>query len=199
MRLTSSYGMKLTGDLEALESSIRIYRKALSFIIPIINNDWESVNDCRHTNQKINLIEKWIHSTKSNQAIFNFDEQFPKLPTYLRRSAIAKALGIVSSYLSNLENWEQDRKGQAPKLSLTHYAYPAYYKGNLYRNFDPIRQTIELKVFKNGDWVYEVYQLKTSDCTYYLTYLTGKKQNVPIIQRKDVVFMLPSLTKKKHV
>ena len=184
MRLTSSYGMKLTGDFGALENSIRIYRQALSVLIPIINNDWETVNQCRYSNQKVNLIEKWIHSTKSNQAIFDFDEIFPKLPTYLRRSAIAKALGIVSSYRSNLENWEQNRKGQAPKLSLTHYAYPAYYKGNLFRNFDPIRQTIELKVFKNGDWVYEVYQLKTSDCTYYLTYLTGKKQNVPIIQKK---------------
>ena len=184
MRLTSSYGMKLTGDLVALENSIRIYRQVLSTLIPIINNDWESVNNYRNSNQKVNLIEKWIHSTKSNKAIFDFDEQFPKLPTYLRRSAIAKALGIVSSYRSNLENWEQNRKGQAPKLSLTHYAYPAYYKGNLFRNFDPIRQTIELKVFKHGDWVYEVYQLKTSDCTYYQTYLTGKKQNVPIIQRK---------------
>ena len=69
-------------------------------------------------------------------------------------------------------------------MSLAHYAYPAYYKNNLFRNFDPIRQTVELKVFKNGDWVYEVYHLKTSDCTYYLTHLTGKKQNVPIIQKK---------------
>lgn len=170
--------------MRLLENSIRIYRQVLSALIPIINNDWESVNNCRYSNQKVNLIEKWIHSTKSNQAIFDFDEKFPKLPTYLRRSAIAKALGIVSSYRSNLESWEQDRQGQAPKLSLTHYAYPAYYKGNLFRNFDPIRQTIELKIFKNNDWVYEVYHLKTSDCTYYLTYLTDKKQNVPIIQRK---------------
>lgn len=67
---------------------------------------------------------------------------------------------------------------------MTHFAYPAYYKGNLFRNFDPVNQTIELKVFKNGDWVYEVYQLKTSDCRYYQTYLSGKKRNVPIIQKK---------------
>ena len=184
MRITSSYGMKLTGDLKSLETSIVIYRQALSMLIPIINDEWATLSDCRYINQKYNLIEKWIHSTAANQARFDFDEQFPKLPTYLRRSAIAKALGIVSSYRSNLENWEQDRKGQAPKLSLTHYAYPAYYKGNLFRNFDPLRQTIELKVFKNGDWVYEVYQLKTSDCTYYLNHLTGKKQNVPVIQKK---------------
>ena len=188
MKLTSSYAIKLTGDLNALENSIAIYRGALRFIIPIVNIHWDELKEFEYTNQRMMCVEKLIHSTKSNQAIFDFDEQFPKLPTYLRRSAIAKALGIVSSYRSNLENWEQNRIGQAPKLSLTHYAYPAYYKGNLFRNFDPIRQTIELKVFKHGDWVYEVYQLKTSDCNYYITNLTAKKQNVPIIQKKGRCF-----------
>lgn len=184
MHLTSSYGMKLKGDFKALETSIELYRKSLQMLIPIIDNGWDLISECRYINQKYNLIEKWIHNTRTNHARFDFDEQFPKFPTYLRRSAIAKALGIVSSYRSNLENWEREGKGQVPKLSLTHFTYPAYYKGNLFRNFDPIRQTIELKVFKNGDWVYEVYQLKNSDCTYYQNYLTGKKQNVPIIQKK---------------
>ena len=184
MRLTSSYGMKLKGDFKALETSIELYRKALRMLIPIINDGWDLIGEYRYVNQKYNLIEKWIHNTRTNRARFDFDEQFPKFPTYLRRSAIAKALGIVSSYRSNLENWEREGKGQTPKLSLTHFTYPAYYKGNLFRNFDPVNQTIELKVFKNNDWVYEVYQLKTSDCNYYQTHLTGKKQNVPIIQKK---------------
>ena len=184
MFLASSYGMKLKGDFKALETSIELYRKSLRMLIPIINDGWDLISECHYVNQKYNLIEKWIHNTRTNQALFDFDEQFPKFPTYLRRSAIAKALGIVSSYHSNLENWERGGKGQAPKLSLTHFTYPAYYKGNLFRNFDPINQTIELKVFKNNDWVYEVYHLKTSDCKYYQTYLIGKKQNVPIIQKK---------------
>ena len=184
MRLTSSYKMKLKGDFKALETSIELYRKALRMLIPIINDGWDLISECRYINQKHNLIEKWIHNTRTNQALFDFDEQFPKFPTYLRRSAIAKALGIVSSYRSNLENWEREGRGQAPKLSLTHFTYPAYYKGNLFRNFDPVNQTIELKVFKNNDWVYEIYKLKTSDCTYYQNYLSGKKQNVPIIQKK---------------
>ena len=128
--------------------------------------------------------ERLIHSTSKNEALYTFDVEFPKFPSYLRRAVINSAIGIVSSYRSNLKNWEEDPKGQIPKLSLKHYTYPAYYKGNLFRNFDPVRQTIELKVFKNSDWVYEVYQLKTSDCTYYQTYLTGKKQNVPVIQKK---------------
>jgi len=184
MKLTSSYAIQLNGDLKALENSIAIYRNALRFVIPIANTHWDEIKPFKYANQRMMYVEKLIHSTKTNQALFDFDEQFPKLPTYLRRSAIAKALGIVSSYRSNLENWEKNPKGAQPKLSLTHFAYPAYYKGNLFRNFDPTNQTIELKVFKNGDWVYDVYQLKTSDCRYYQTYLSGKKQNVPIIQKK---------------
>lgn len=184
MRITSSYGMQLNGDLNALKTSIDIYRDALRVLIPIINDNWETLSEYEFTNQKYNCIDRWIHNTKTNQARFDFDKQFPKLPTFFRRSVIAKALGIVSSYRSNLVNWENDQKGQAPQLSWTHYAYPAYYKRDLFKNFDPIRQTIELKVFKNGDWVFETYKLKTSDCTYYQNHLAGKKQNVPVIQKK---------------
>lgn len=184
MRLTTSYKMKLTGDFKALETSIAIYRQALTYLIPIINDNWETLSQYEFTNQKCNCIEKWIHHTQINQAQYGFDEQFPKFPSYLRRSAIATALGIVSSYRSNLAIWEKAPKGQAPKLQLVHYEYPAYYKGNLFKNFDTIHQTIELKVFKKGDWVFEQYRLKQSDCTYYKRYLAGKKQNVPILQKK---------------
>lgn len=184
MRLTTSYKMKLTGDFKALETSLAIYRQALTYLIPIINDNWETLSQYEFTNQKCNCIEKWIHHTQINQAQYDFDEQFPKFPSYLRRSVIATALGIVSSYRSNLANWEENPKDQAPKLQLIHYEYPAYYKGNLFKNFDTICQTIELKVFKNGDWVFEQYRLKQSDCTYYKRYLAGKKQNVPILQKK---------------
>ena len=176
--------MKLSGDLKALENSVKTYREALQKLIPIIDNGWGVLNKHNSTNQKRGLIERWVHSTKTNKALFNFDEQFPKLPTYLRRSAIAKALGIVSSYHSLLENWEKNPKGQPPRLRSKHFVCPAYYKGNMFKNFDPISKTIKLKVFKNGDWVFDTYGLKTSDCNYYQKYLVGKKQNVPVIQKK---------------
>ena len=148
MRITSSYKMKLTGDLKALETSINIYRDALRMLIPIINNNWETLSEYEFANQKYNRIEKWIHNTKDRQALYDFDEQFPKFPTYLRRSAAATALGIVSSYRSNLANWETEPKGQAPQLSLNHYAYPAYYKNNLFRNFDPFVKPLNSKCSK---------------------------------------------------
>ena len=184
MKITSSYGMKLMGDLNALENSIRIYRDALHFVIPIVDAHWDEMKDFEYSNQRMMYVEKLIHSTANRQARYNFDEKFPKFPTYLRRAMLNCVLGVVSSYRSNLANWEKDPKGQAPRLSFTHYAYPAYYKKDLFKNFDPIRQTIELKVFKNGDWVFATYKLKTSDCSYYQNHLIGKKQNVPVIQKK---------------
>ena len=184
MKITSSYKMKLTGDLKALENSIHIYRDAIHFVIPIVDAHWDEMKDFEYSNQRMMYVENLVHSTAKNHAWYDFDEKFPKFPSYLRRAVLNLVLGIVSSYRSNLTNWEKDPKGHAPQLSLTHYAYPAYYKNNLFRNFDPVEQTIELKVFKNGDWVYEVYKLKTSDCTYYQRYLACKKQNVPIIQKK---------------
>ena len=184
MKLTSSYAIKLTGDLKALENTIAIYRSALRFIISVVDTNRYELKVYTYTKQRMTYTERLIHSTSKNIAHYNFDEEFPKFPTYLRRAAINWALGVVSAYRTNLENWEQNRKGQTPKLRLTHYAYPAYYKGEMFKNFDPIRQTIELKVFKNNDWVFETYKLKTSDCTYYQKYLADKKQNVPIIQKK---------------
>lgn len=184
MKIISNYAIKINGDLKALDDSIVIYRETLRFVIPIVDAHWNEMKEFNSNKFRMSYIENLIHNTQGNEAIYSFDKNFPKFPTYLRRATINKAIGIVSSYRSNLEKWEKELKGQAPKLSLIHYTYPAYYKKNLFKNFDPIHQTIELKVFKNGDWVYETYTLKTSDCNYYQKNLANKKQNVPVITKK---------------
>ena len=193
MKIMSSYAIKLNGDLKALEISIFIYREALHFVIPIVNAHWDEMKDFKYVNQRMAYAEKLVHTTKDNEARYHFDVKFPKFPSYLRRAVLNRAIGIVSSYRSNLANWEEKKvkleaKGeklpQVPLLGTRHFDYPAYYKQNLFRNFNPITQTIDLKVFKNGDWVYETYTLKTSDCTYYQKNLANKKQNVPVIKKK---------------
>lgn len=50
--ITSSYKMKLTGDLKALETSISIYRDALRVLIPIINDNWDLLSEYEFANQK---------------------------------------------------------------------------------------------------------------------------------------------------
>ena len=162
MQIISSYSIKLSGDLKALENSILIYREALSFVIPIVDAHWDEMKNYEFNNERMSHVERLIHSTKDNQAIYGFDEKFRKFPIYLRRAVINSAIGIVSSYRSNLENWEEkklelertrEKIPKSPRLSTKHYDYPAYYKNNVFRNFNPENKTIELKVFKNNDWV----------------------------------------------
>ena len=193
VKILSSHEMKLTGDLTALEHSIVIYREALHFVIPIVEELWDEMSNFGTTKQRMSYVERLIHSTIENDARYNFDEEFPKFPSYLRRAVLNRSIGIVSSYRSILENWEEKRINpegdnekvpQRPRLGTRHFDYPAYYRKNLFRNFDPVKQTIELKVYKNNDWVFETYKLKTSDCTYYQKNLANKKQNVPIIKKK---------------
>ena len=109
MKIMSSYAIKLAGDLKALENSILIYREALAFVIPVVDNHWNEMRDFEFSNERNNYVEKLIHSTKNNHAIYNFDEKFHKFPIYLRRSVVASAIGIVSSYRSNLSNWEEKK------------------------------------------------------------------------------------------
>ena len=205
MKIMSSYAIKLNGDLKALETSIVIYREALRFLIPIVNTHWDEMKDFEYANQRMTYTEQLVHTTKNNEARYPFDVEFPKFPTYLRRAALNRAIGIVSSYRSNLANWEEKKveleaKGekppQVPRLGTHHFDYPAYYKSGLFRNFNPVTQTIDLKVFKNGDWVYETYTLKTSDCTYYQKTLRIKNKTFRSFRKKDVVFTLPSPMKK---
>lgn len=193
MKIMSSYAIKLNGDLTALNDSIAIYREALHFVISIVNAHWDEMKDFEYANQRMAYVEKLVHTTKDNEVRYSFDVEFPKFPSYLRRAVLNRAIGIVSSYRSNMVNWEEKKvdleaRGekllQVPRLGTRHFDYPAYYKQNLFRNFNPVTKTIDLKVFKNGDWVYETYTLKTSDCNYYQKNLANKKQNVPVITKR---------------
>ena len=55
----------------------------------------------------MNLVESFTVASKKNPSVpYDFCADFYKFPSYLRRAAIAEALGKVSSYRSNLARWE---------------------------------------------------------------------------------------------
>ena len=85
------------------------------------------------------------------------------MPSYLRRSIISQAIGIVNSYLALCDKYI-DKKTKAlhegkkfthkpPRLSYNHYSFPALYKGNMFENFD-IDGTCRIKLFIDNDWKY---------------------------------------------
>lgn len=182
--------MKLRGDFTLLDSTVAEYRKAITYLIPIVNDNWADLLPLMNLKRQ-QMVERWIHETKENTPTYDFDKKFKHFPSYLRRAAITDAIGVVSSYRSNWQNWKDAGcKGHEPKLALKHYKTPSFYKNNMFKAFDAVNHSILLKVYDGSDWRFETYYLKTSDCTYYQRYLAYKEQQSPTIVKKGRKYVL---------
>lgn len=163
MKVYKTAKLEILGS-HIIEPTIRIYREALSFVIDVSYKEkagWLTLGG----KNRCAFIESLIHATSDNPnpKYIEFDNKFYKMPSYLRRSIINKAIGIVNSYLS-LCNRYIDKKTKAlqegkkftdkpPRLSCDHDSFPVLYKGNMFENFD-INGTCRIKLFIDNDWKY---------------------------------------------
>lgn len=93
-------------DDRLMQQTADICLKALKFCTSVILKEWDGIMavDSKLRKRRIDML---IHKTKKGDPKYpEFDEQFPNLPAYTRRSIIADAFGMVKSYKSNLKNWE---------------------------------------------------------------------------------------------
>ena len=132
---TVSYGLKITSAYHIFDETIKIYRKAVEYItdITLLRFDEISVIDTHEGYTKQQAQRKYKeslnHTTKENPACYErFDKEFYKFPSYLRREAITTAIGIVSSYKTNLQKWEADgNNGRRPHLIRYQNVMPSVY------------------------------------------------------------------------
>lgn len=164
MKVAKTAKCKITTHNDIFLPTLNVYRDALRFIVNTVNNEWEDISILATSKEKLNYVEKLIHETKDNKnpKYDEFDKLFYKFPSYFRRSATAEVIGIVSSYRSNLANYEEKKaqlaregkvlKDKAPRLSDKYYAFPVLYKGNMYQRISSNQAIV--KVFKDNDWVW---------------------------------------------
>lgn len=163
MKVYKTAKLEILGS-HIIEPTIRIYREALSFIIDVCYKEkagWLTLGG----KYRYNLIEKLIHATSENPnpKYIEFDRKFYKMPTYLRRSIVSKAIGIVISYLSLYDRYIEDKTKalqegkkfhhRPPRLSYDHYSFPVLYKDGMFENFN-IDGTCRIKFFIDNDWKY---------------------------------------------
>ena len=98
MKVVSSYGVKIKKQNIPIRHTLYIYRQAVGYLIRVYEESWEELSRIVNPQKRFNAAEHLVHSTKKNRARYDFDQKFPKMPSYLRRSAIQHALGSVSSY-----------------------------------------------------------------------------------------------------
>lgn len=163
MKLAKTISHKILNQSSIFDETIRVYNEALSFIIEVIDHEVDDT-DVYSTKDMTNLIERFIHATKSHPTpkYFEFNQRFHKFPSYFRRAAIATAFGKVKSYRSLLENWEEEKKvalesgrsfhKKPPTKQFIHKEFPVMYKGNMFERTSAT--TAAVKAFVKNDWVW---------------------------------------------
>ncbi len=183
-----SYKVRIKYFRTIFYDTIKIYRKCIKFIIKVVEENYDSIKDLKGKFQNT-YIKNLIHSTKNNKAKYpDFDKEFYKFPSYLRRDCIASALGIYKSYYSNYQNWlESDKRSNPPKLIYNHNEMPVLYKGNMYEQVS--KNLVNIKLFYKNDWVWITVPLKRSDVKYIDKYNTWEMSN-PSLEIKGKVWAL---------
>ena len=102
MKIISSYGVEIRKADGGLSLTLKIYREAVRVLSLFYDTVWEELSAVEGKMRRFNFAEHLVHSTKKNRAVHDFDIRFPKMPSYLRRSAITHALGVVASYRTRL-------------------------------------------------------------------------------------------------
>lgn len=203
--INSSKAKIVDSNFLILSQTVDKYREAVAFFIDVINKEWNKFNGLS-SKESYNLTEKLTIETKKNPTpIYNFKNGFHKFPSYLRRSAISDAYGIVSSYYSNLKNYNKEKeialaenkrfKKKPPKLNKWHFKCPAFYKGNMYEKLDD--NLVRIKVFKNNDWVWQIIKLRNTDINYIKKRFSNDDPFSPILVKNGRKFYFQYAFEKK--
>ena len=136
MKIITTYKVQTKGFNKIFDNTTRKFREAEEFYLEVILKEWPSFCMCKTATDKVNLAEALTVVTKARPTVpYDFGERFYKFPCYYRRAVISKAIGKVSSYKSNLANWElEDPKvrGKRPSLPQVGNDWAVLYKDECY-------------------------------------------------------------------
>lgn len=176
--VTTSYKAKILGYNNIFKDTVRIYRRAVAFFADVVNSEWLAIS--QENRYRLSFVESLTLATKQHPfPKYNFKANL-EMPAYLRRAAINSALGLVSSYKTNLEIWEKSKKDDnPPRLEVDTNLMPTFYMSNMYKEIDATH--VKLKILHQKKWTWLDMQLKKSDIDYFETHCSNMKKSCPTL------------------
>ena len=186
MNLMSTYGVMIKEYSSIFKATARLYREAVDFMIAVCDSEWDYICKEPTMQKQKSVVEAITMPSKHRPSVrHDFSAAFPKFPSYLRRAAIAEAIGKVSSYRSNLANWESANpaeRGKRPGFPKAGFVYPAMYRDNMFIRIDTY--TAKIKVFIRNTWDWLTVSLKKSDADYIVRHCGSREECVPTLQKR---------------
>lgn len=192
IKVISTYSVKIKHYNHIFKDTIVIYRNVVDFLLHVCLNEWDDISKLQNDNARVNFVEKLCHMTTANPAPkYSFDKKFYKFPSYLRRAAIMDAIGKVSSYKSNLANWEKQdplTRGKAPAAPKAGFSFPCLYKDNMYQESGTYEARIKVYIRNTWDWI--TLSLKKSDVDYINRRCRSRKKCNPTLIKRGKEWFL---------
>lgn len=192
MKINSTYKVKIKHYNHIFKDTVTVYRDATDYIINVCLENWDYISNIETNLNKKTYVENLIHKTKDNPNVsYDFDKKFYKLPSYIRRSAIAEALGKVSSYKSNLSNWEDnliEKFGKKPSLPVAGHIFPVLYRDNMYKQTGTYEAKVKVYIRNTWDWL--TVKLRKSDVNYINRHCQNRKHCVPALRKRGKEWFL---------
>ena len=199
MRTRVMYSQKIMQNSRIFKDTVCAYRDAVSFFISVCLEEWDIISQEPEPKQRMNTLEKLTHPTSKRVDVpYCFDSndrRFYKFPSYLRRAACMEAIGKVSSYRSNMANWEKTGEGKRPGKPKAGYVYPCLYRENMYEEEEGY--TAKIKVYIRNTWDWITVRLRRSDVDYAKRHCTGMKQSSPTLQKRGKEWFLDFMYETK--
>ena len=145
-------------------ATLKKFREAVMFLGDVILDHWDEICAAEDTRARKNIVEALIHQTKDNPSPLykDFDKLFYKFPSYYRRAAIEFTIGQVSSYLTRLTKYNEEKRAamaagkkfgnKPPRLNLETNACPSLYRGNTFKEKGN-KVFIKVYIRNTWDWV----------------------------------------------
>ena len=189
MKIISSYSVKIKHYNRIFCDTIKIYRKAVDFFIGVCLAEWDALSTLTGQLAQQRYVEIQTHKTKNVVSLaYDFDKQFYKFPSYLRRSAISAAIGKVSSYKSNLSNYEAGTEQHRPSVPKAGNSFPVMYRDNCFIRSGTY--TARLKVYIRNTWDWLDVDLKKGDVDYILRRCKSRKGCAPVLRKRGKEWFL---------
>ena len=189
MQIYTTYKVKIKHYNHIFKDTVAVYRCAVDYLIGVCDENWGAISEMEGSLNRQRFVETLVHQTKDNpNPKYDFDLLFYKMPSYLRRGAISEAVGKVSSYHSNLANWEEKPVGRAPSYPKAGYVYPSMYRTVMYNQIDDYRA--QLKVYVRNTWDWITVDLCKSDMDYIARHCKSRKQCAPTLQKRGKEWFL---------
>ena len=186
MQIYSTYSVKIKHYNHIFKDTVSVYRGAVDFLITVCLNEWDNISKIDQSQKRQQYVERLCHRTNGNpNPVYHFDKKFYKFPNYLRRGAINEAIGKVSSYKSNLKNWEEtDIKvhGNKPSFPRAGFTYPCMYRTDMYKQTELYEAKIKVFIRNTWDWI--TVKLRKSDMDYIERRCAGRKKCAPTLQKR---------------